>query len=142
MSTTKTTPLETIVGRIMSKVVYDFGCWTWRSPSTTGNGYGLINHDGKMRLVHRVMFTAENGAIPEGAHIDHLCRNTFCCNPTHLEPVTQAENNRRSEAWRWQTRKTHCPHGHEYTPENTYVYKSRRNCRTCIAARNRSRGVA
>lgn len=29
--------------------------------------------------------------------------------------------------------KTHCPHGHEYTPENTVVYTSdgRRRCRVC-----------
>ena len=30
--------------------------------------------------------------------------------------------------------KTHCPRGHEYTPENTYRYATsgRRACRTCI----------
>ncbi|NMF28888.1 hypothetical protein [Cellulosimicrobium aquatile] len=32
-----------------------------------------------------------------------------------------------------QRAKTHCPHGHEYTPENTIVYPSdgRRRCRRC-----------
>jgi hypothetical protein len=31
-------------------------------------------------------------------------------------------------------RKTHCPQGHEYTPENTYVQpKGSRACRTCMA---------
>jgi len=32
-----------------------------------------------------------------------------------------------------QRAKTHCPHGHEYTEENTIVYPSdgRRRCRTC-----------
>jgi hypothetical protein len=36
-----------------------------------------------------------------------------------------------------QRAKTHCPHGHEYTPENTVVYPSdgRRRCRACRAAR-------
>ncbi|WP_144425627.1 hypothetical protein [Cellulosimicrobium cellulans] len=35
-----------------------------------------------------------------------------------------------------QRAKTHCPHGHEYTPENTIVYPSdgRRRCRTCRRA--------
>ena len=27
--------------------------------------------------------------------------------------------------------KTHCKHGHEFTTENTYVYRARRQCRAC-----------
>lgn len=39
--------------------------------------------------------------------------------------------------------KTECKHGHEYTPENTYVNpKGYRECRACIAARTRARGAA
>lgn len=40
-----------------------------------------------------------------------------------------------------QTQRTHCPHGHEYTPENTRVYKGRRFCRECtrIASREYKR---
>lgn len=26
---------------------------------------------------------------------------------------------------------THCKHGHEFTPENTYVFQGRRHCREC-----------
>ena len=33
--------------------------------------------------------------------------------------------------------KTHCSHGHEFTPENTYTYQGRRQCRTCRAERQR-----
>jgi len=37
---------------------------------------------------------------------------------------------------------THCIHGHEYTPENVYLYtgkdgRPRRTCRKCQAARER-----
>lgn len=37
--------------------------------------------------------------------------------------------------------KTHCPHGHEYTEENTYVDPThgRRNCRTCRTEASRKR---
>jgi len=35
------------------------------------------------------------GPIPEGLHLDHLCRVRCCVNPWHLEPVTCAENTRR-----------------------------------------------
>jgi len=35
---------------------------------------------------------------------------------------------------------THCPRGHEYTSENTYVRKRGiRECRTCITAKQRLR---
>lgn len=33
---------------------------------------------------------------------------------------------------RYDTRGTHCPHGHEYTPENSYIPSTKPNQRTCI----------
>lgn len=54
--------------------------------------------------------------------------------PSHLEPVTPAENGRRC-SWSPSTinaTKTHCIKGHEYTPENTFITKrGARRCRTC-----------
>lgn len=41
--------------------------------------------------------------------------------------------------------KTHCPKGHEYTPENTYTYpgtKSGRICKTCTCERTKQRRAA
>jgi len=33
-----------------------------------------------------------------------------------------------------ETQKTHCPNGHPYTPDNTYIDpRGYRNCRTCRA---------
>jgi hypothetical protein len=34
---------------------------------------------------------------------------------------------------------THCPHGHEYTAENTRIYKQRRFCRACDRKKNQRR---
>lgn len=116
---------------------YDAGsaekCWPWRGCSTRG-GYGQIWDGDKMIPAHRVVYEAKNGPIPEGLQIDHLCRNTPCVNPSHLEPVTAQENNRRSESPSGRNaRKTHCDSGHEFTFENTGISKrGDRYCRACM----------
>jgi len=107
--------------------------WT---KSTTSNGYGQIANSGRPNRVHRVAYEHLVGPIPPGMHLDHLCRNLLCCNPLHLEPVSQGENTRRgvSHARRSAAAKvkTHCARGHELTDDNVYVTKTgARSCRAC-----------
>ncbi len=71
-------------------------CWVWKL-SVTRDGYGQVGHDGRVTLVHIVMWTDRNGPVPNGTELDHLCRVPACCNPDHLEAVTHAENNRRGK---------------------------------------------
>lgn len=97
--------------------------------------------NGKYPQTHRVAYEMLVGKIPEGMLLDHLCRNPSCCNPDHLEPVTPQENLLRGEGITSKNAaKTHCPNGHEYTPDNTWISKlNQRHCKTCRARRQRER---
>lgn len=114
-------------------------CWSWTAALASG-GYGLFTVHERMVLSHRFAYELLVGPIPDGLHIDHLCRNRRCVNPDHLEPVTCRENVLRgvSNSAR-NARKTHCPQGHPYDDENTYITPvGGRNCRACKRARNKS----
>jgi HNH endonuclease len=130
--------------RLMEKVVWNGDedeCWTWQA-ALNNRGYGVIGERHMPRLAHRVSYEHFVGPIPDGLVLDHLCRVRHCVNPAHLEAVTQQENTRRGE----RAQRTHCPHGHEYSPENTAVRKDgSRECRQCVrerVARYRKRKVA
>ena len=74
---------------------FESPCWiSVFAPSS--NGYCRMPHEGKRMYAHRVMYERHKGEIPAGLVIDHLCRNTVCCNPEHLQAVTQAVNCHRS----------------------------------------------
>ena len=105
------------------------------------NGYCYMNMNGKKTALHRYVYEREFGKIPKGYVIDHLCENTQCINPYHLEVVTNKENVLRGNGLTAQNaRKTHCKRGHEFTPENTYLDKAGkgRACNTCMIAYSRN----
>lgn len=88
-------------------------CWLWAG-QIKENGYGTFHlFRGKKVYAHRYMYEAYRGPIPEGLQIDHLCRVKNCVNPWHLEPVTAAENLRRSRVARGVTRKVRVKTGHK-----------------------------
>jgi hypothetical protein len=136
-----------VEGRFWSKVdktgapYFGLGsCWEWTAQRTP-NGYGRFWPGSAGVLAHRWAYEALVGLIPEGLQLDHLCRNRGCCNPAHLEPVTNAENQRRGFGPPGlHARATHCKRGHEFTEENTYRRPSRshvRECLTCLRDRQR-----
>lgn len=123
-------------------------CWPWRG-RIDADGYG--NFGKGSGRAHRAAYELMVRPIPDGLRIDHLCHNADescpggvtcrhrrCVNPAHLDAVTQRENLLRSKLTgpHRNAAKTHCPRGHEYTPENTYSRTTtkgyrRRECRTC-----------
>ncbi|HXJ92652.1 MAG TPA: HNH endonuclease signature motif containing protein [Terriglobia bacterium] len=111
-------------------------CWLWTSPPRDG-GYGQFYvRTGLVVRAHRFAYEQFHGSIPEGLTLDHLCRNTLCVNPVHLEAVTQRENTLRGNGPAAKhARKTHCKRGHPYNESNTYFYPDgRRGCRVCRRA--------
>lgn len=116
-------------------------CWPWKASTKKGHGmvWAMRNGERFVFMAHRVAYELLVGPIPDGLVLDHLCRNRGCCNPRHLEPVTNEQNILRGE---WapvlNAAKTHCVAGHEYSPGNTYVTsRGHRQCRACKARRQR-----
>jgi len=124
--------------RFWQKVDKSGDCWLWtgaRHPL----GYGHIKIDGKVEAAYRIAYEMAKRVVPDGLALDHLCRVPACVNPDHLEPVTLAENTRRGNAPGAVAGRTNrCGRGHEFTPENTYHWRTRRYCRACRADRSRA----
>lgn len=115
------------------------GCWEWIGPKQK-RGYGTF----ASWLAHRVSYSLLIDAIPRNMVIDHLCRNHSCVNPDHLQIKTHRENNLAGHGpIAKHARKTHCKHGHEFTPENTRItVEGARFCRECGRIFNRKRRAA
>jgi hypothetical protein len=115
------------------------GCWLWLG--SHWKGYGRMRTKSQSSAkAHRVSYEHHVGPIPDGLVLDHLCRNTFCVNPDHLEPVTNDENLKRSPLYYgYQDR---CKNGHEYTAETVTIRhkKPGHTERICIlCARDRAK---
>ena len=136
-------PLEPIIRfrkkwKLSNEHIYNgTHCWEWTA-YLDKDGYGRFRDKNQLYVKsHRWSYEHYREPIPDGLEIDHLCRNRACCNPTHLEPVTCAENIRRGNTGKNQEKniaiqraKTHCPQGHAYSTENTRIYRGFRHCRS------------
>lgn len=119
-------------------------CHIWQG-ARDDYGYGKFRlPNGNVKGTHIIAWELANErTVPPGWHVDHRCRIRACCNADHLEPVPATENVARGESFSARnSRKTHCPKGHEYSEENTRWHSGRRECVTCIRARDRARRKA
>jgi HNH endonuclease len=123
--------LEAILPRIR---LNESGCHIWQGVKIK-RGYGRLKVRGRNTLAHVFVFETLVEKVPDGLVLDHLCEVELCVNPFHLEPVTQAENVRRSYERRGL--KTHCIAGHAFDEANTRHHKGKRYCRKCRANSSR-----
>ena len=71
--------------------ITESGCNVWIGSDTKG-GYGRINIDGSVVLVHRFIWELNNGNIPEELQVLHKCDVPACININHLFLGTQLDN--------------------------------------------------
>lgn len=121
-------------------------CWLWQGAIGAG-GYGLVQTGRRSpagnrmpSYVHRVMYEDTIGPVPEGKVLDHLCRVRHCCNPEHLESVSERTNIVRGEGISADYAvRDECGRGHPKTPENRYMRPDGKGwcCLPCMRLRGR-----
>lgn len=132
-----------ILKRVFGKIEIDreTGCWNWTG--ALDPKYGLTWYQGRHEKAHRLLYAWLVAPLPMGhegrklAQLDHVvCRNTCCCNPLHMELVTQYENTMRGNGPSANNaRKALCHKGHllSLTPRGV------RACRICDSEKHRNR---
>ena len=108
------------------------GCFIWLG-KTNNAGYGYLER----QFAHRLSWSLSYGEIPKGECVLHKCDVRLCVNPLHLYLGNHRQNMKDAiDRGRWEpylrlSKVTSCKHGHEYTPENTRVYRGVKFCREC-----------
>ncbi len=113
------------------------GCWL-PNRKAANYGYVQVEYDHTRILLHRLVYETLVGPVLDGCDLHHaVCHTKACCNPWHVVELPHREHAKLNRLAINNRSKTHCPKGHEYSPENTYVGKrGGRLCRTCMRIRS------
>jgi hypothetical protein len=134
-------------------------CWPWTA-AVTPQGYGSFSvgdHTIRLRVSsHCLAFVIQKTPISDGLFVCHICDNRPCARGDHLfqgTPIDNAQDMVRKGRHSSIThpeciprgldhpnrQKTHCPHGHAYTPDNVYIinHGQSRACKQCALDRAR-----
>jgi len=115
------------------------GCWLWTGHcGKWGHGRFRVSQPSRrMVSAYRFAYEARNGVVADNLVVDHLCKTPQCCNPAHLEPVSNAVNVMRGDGFGPRNAAaTHCVNGHPFDQSNTRNRNGHRKCGQCEAARS------
>lgn len=127
--------------RIFSKIkiLVPQACWVWTG-ATSGRGhYGNVRVNTIGYHTHRFMYAWLVSPIPRGKGknipvLDHSCRNRLCCNPDHLQLISDTKNILKGNGVTAQkARQTTCAKGHPLPPS----INGHRRCMICHREWNR-----
>lgn len=104
----------------------------------------LSNPDKReVRTVHTLVAEHFCGGRESGMEVCHWNGVKTDCRASNLRWGTRSDNalDKQRHGVDPNLNKTHCPYGHLYSEENTYVWKGdgRRRCRICIANKKKER---
>lgn len=126
-------PVTTLESYLRDRVIAQGDCWLAQGVSKH-HGYKQVKVNRVRYAAHRWVYEQMRGPVPDGLELDHLCRNTSCVNPDHLEPVTHAENSRRRMLEK-------CGRGHDLTLPNARYVGHTKSCRRCAQIRAAERAA-
>jgi len=145
--------IERIVENMKRNTIIDpiTNCWLFQGASSGPTGHCKIHFKNHDIYIHRFSaYIHWDFDLTSEILILHKqeCPNSNCWNPIHLYEGTYSENTRDAIIAGTHNTvarlpKTHCIHGHEYTPENTHINKKgHRKCKQCHNEKERARGQA
>ncbi len=116
------------------------GCLLWTGFIHSARGYGQTPYRLKNVHVHRMLYQLVHGVrLGRWEFVCHSCDVRLCVNIDHLWVGSPNDNN-QDMVQKKRTKRytmTHCKHGHEFTPENTYIPpRGWRQCRECARIKN------
>ena len=128
--------------RFWAKVNKTENCWEWTASKLPG-GNGIFKFNKKTDLVHRLSYELAFGNFDPTLCVLHKCDNPGCVKPDHLFLGTHQDNmtdkKKKGRCRNHNQFKSHCVRGHEFTIENTVMYRGWRRCRECDRTRQRRR---